>query len=342
MTNWQEITLISGLPFPSSPTALYNTEADTSSSTLLRSTHKAIASELKTGTIRELQDEVDLLHDHARNLDDDLQARTFALSDRDNKIYSLTEENQTLQIRLKKSEEDYLSRTTELESNLSNQNAKEKDMRSELQKTIQELNAAQNKNTTLTQQFESLQDNLRERAQTAKKHESNAIALVQTEARSRASVLEAKLQSVEIQLAKSEEREKEAMLAAQEARQEASSINQALHVNITNARRELTAQHRAEIDKKQLELDSARQDNTHLEDTNRNLTKQLNDADCRMKDIKHKLDGKTKECEGLQTELSEVSLSIGILNTCVYFSLPTISPYSMIDYQIKRDVGIRC
>ena len=92
MTNWQEIASISGLPFPSSPTALYNTAADDSSSTLLRSTHQAIASELKTGTIRELQDEVTLLHNHARNLDDDLQAHKFELSDRDNKIYNQSKE----------------------------------------------------------------------------------------------------------------------------------------------------------------------------------------------------------------------------------------------------------
>jgi predicted nucleic acid-binding Zn-ribbon protein len=223
---------------------------------------------------------------------------------------------------LQQTEQDLLARVAELESDLAGQKAAEETLRLEMQNTVQELHESRSKNEVLENRVVNLQDNLRETVEASKKRESNALAMAQTEAKHTATILESKLQSCEQQLAKAEEREAQALLQSQEARQDISNLHQSMTNNIASTRREMSAQHRVELDKINIELDASKQEITHLSDQlqeaknsfakqTEKSDKNLNDAECRIKDINNDLESKTEECERLQAELDEVIYEYG-------------------------------
>lgn len=379
---WQDISRSSGLPFSRSTSASLQTSDNARSSLvvdrqssgfdyatlgdgndecvnvsqlqhdLLRLTNHAIASELEVGNLRDrnrmLEEEIQCLEDRIKSNDEILQARALELSEKEESIQTLTKDK----IRLRQTEQDILARVAELESDLAGQKAEEETLRLEMQNTVQELLDSRSKNEVLENRVVDLQDNLRETVEASKKRESTALAIAQTEAKHTATILESKLQSCEQQLAKAEEREAQALLQSQEARQETSNLHQSMTNNIASTRREMSAQHRAELDKINIELDASKQEITHLSDQlqeAKNLlvkqteksAKNLNAAECRVKDINNDLESKTKECERLQAELDEVryDVDILILHISVYNLQHMICPslYSFIFNTVDQE-----
>ena len=355
---WQEISSISGLPFPRSPSlvdnnngALYtnsrgsrpqsattlhhlSTDNGTRSTTrsvaqlqsdLLRSTNHAISSEIKIGNLKDqiarYEHKIACQQQQSNELSENLQSCRNDLHHKDETISSLSRDNNTLKNSLEKTEKDLSSRIAELEHDLSSQRVIEETLRLDRQKTLQELDNTTKKNEALQKQVADLQDNLRETVEASKQREKRSLVEAQTKGINDMVVMEAKLQNVTQQLAKAEEREQQSSISAQEARQETSNLHQMHNNNINNLRRELSQQHKVEVDKIRLELDNAKQDITHLsaqlQESHNSLAKQsakatknLSDAENRIKDINHELESKSEQCERLEMELNEVRYRI--------------------------------
>ena len=377
---WQEISSISGLPFPRSPSlvdnnndALYNNSVIGSSrpqsattlhhlstgngsrptrsvaqlqSDLLRSTNHAISSEIKIGNLKDqitrYEHKIACQQQHSNELNESLQSCRLDLAHKDETMSSLSRDKDVLQNSLEKKEKDLSSRIAELEHDLSSQRVIEEKIRLERQETSQELDSTTKKNEALQKQVADLQDNLRETVEASKQREKNSLELAQTKSDNEMAIMEAKLQNVTQQLAKAEEREQQSSISAQEARQEISTLHQMHNNNITNLRRELSQQHKVEVDKVNMELDNAKQEITHqsaqLQEANNSMTKQsakatknLNDAENRIKDTKHELESKSGQCERLEMELNEVRhrIVVGYIHIVRNFiSLTCIFPVS--------------
>ena len=136
---WQEISSISGLPFPRSPSlvdnnndALYTPQSATTlhhlstdngnrssrsvaqlQSDLLRSTNHAIAKELQVGNLKDqisrYEHKVACQQQHSNELSERLQACRDDLANKDETIFSLSRDKDALQNSLEKREKDLSS-----------------------------------------------------------------------------------------------------------------------------------------------------------------------------------------------------------------------------------------
>lgn len=253
------------------------------------------------------------LQEHIRELVDQLNVNSDQLTDKDNNIYSLSKEVETLQ----RHEEDLLSRVKELDNELAIQKATEKHFGSEHSKTIKELDKSRSCNAEHEERIQNLQEHLKDTIQASKQRENDSIVVAQSEAKHDTAILEAKLQSMEQQLVKAEQREEQALIIAKEARHEALDIHQQMHTSIVSARKEMSALHYTEIERMNHELESAKQEivclSGQLQQGNILLAKKsekscqdLNEAECRIKDISHKLEDKSASCDRQHTELDQV------------------------------------
>lgn len=302
--------------------------------------------ELKIGNLNDQITKYD--HDmacqqqHVKDLNDTLQSCRNDLSLSADTIASLTRDKNALQNSLEKKEKDLSSRIAQLEHDLSSQRVNEETLRLDRQKTIQELDNTTKKNEALQKQVADLQDNLRDTVEASKQKEKSSLESAQKKSNNEMAVMEAKLQNVTQQLAKAEEREQKSSISAQEARQETSNLHQMHNNNIANLRRELSQQHKVEVDKISLELESAKQEITHqsaqLQDANNSMTKQsakatknLNDAENRIKDINHELESKSEQCERLEMELNEVRHRI-VVGTHISYATLFHSPVSFLSH----------
>jgi len=339
---WQEIERISGVPFPrgsqrqGSPgtdeylfdfanltQACYGHGGDVArlQRDLLVATNHATAAEIESGTERDrnrvLEEENALLREDLRELSDNLQARMLELNDKDAELDRASKVIESIQTDIQQAEDQLLSRSSALESDLSNQKAKEEQLRSEHSKAQQELDKLRLRNAVQEERIQHLQDNLRDTAQTSKQRENNATTIAHAEAKHKLQILDAKLQHANEQLLKAEERERHLSIRADEARQEALSTHQSMHSVIESVRKEMSALHSTDLEKLNTALESAKHQNANLtkqlheqrirlvNETDR-LTKSNAEAEKRIEKATHELEGQMARCRSLQTELDQV------------------------------------
>jgi chromosome segregation ATPase len=329
---WQEIELISGVPFPRGSqrrgsSGVYTNadedlEFDSANLTqachghgddvarlqrdLLVATNHATAAEIESGTERErnrvLEEENALLREDLRELTDNLQARMLELNDKDAELDRASKVIESIQTDIKQAEDQLLSRVSTLESDLSHQKAKEEQLRSEHSKALQELEKLRLRNTVQEERIQHLQDNLRDTAQTSKQRENNATIIAHAEAKHSLQILEAKLQNANEQLSKAEERERHLSIRADEARQEALSTHQNMHSVIESVRKEMSALHSIELEKLKIALESAKHQITNLtEQLHQQRIRLVNETDMLTKnnaETERRIEKATHELEG--------------------------------------------
>ena len=333
---WQEIERISGVPFrrslpqrrpETSPSGVEEEIADrtrSATSSLALDFHLAsisqateaevvrlqrdlLAVEIESGSERErnraLEEENANLEEHLRELSENLQAK-------ENEVNLLSNDFAFLQSKKKQAEEELIARVKGLENELAKQKTTEEELSLEQSTTLQELVRSRSRIATYEERIQHLQDNLNDTIQSSKQRESKAIATVQAEAKQNATILEAKLQSMNDQLLKAEEREQQASIRVEEARHEASCTHKTMYNIIANERKELKALHSADVERMNLELDSAKQGlieaNLRLAKQSEKSSKDLNDAENHIKEIKHELESQSALCEKLKGKLDQV------------------------------------
>jgi len=335
---WQEIERISGVPFrrslpqrsPSGVEELADrTRSATSSLALdfhlasisqateaevVRLQRDLLAVEIESCSERErnraLEEENASLEKHLRELSENLQARSQQLSNKENELNLLSNDFAFLQSKKKQAEEELIARLKGLENELAKQKKTEEKLRLEQSTTLQELEKSRSRIAVHEERIQHLQGNLNDTIQSSKQKESKAIATVQAEAKHNTTIFEAKLQSMNDQLLKAEEREQQASIRVEEARHEASCTQKTMYNIIANERKELKGLHIADVEKMNLELDSAKQGlkeaNLCLAKLSEKSSKDLNDAENRTKEIKHELGSQSALCEKLKGKLDQV------------------------------------
>jgi DNA repair exonuclease SbcCD ATPase subunit len=371
---WQEIERISGIPFrrtlpqrisANSPSGVDAELADRTTASLALDFHLAssisqateadvvrlqrdlLAVEVESGSERErnraLEEENANLEEHLRELSDNLQVRSEELSSKENEMNILSNNFVTLQNEKRRAEEELRARVKGLENELANQKKTDDELRVEQSSTLQELEKSLSRIAVYEERVQHLHSNLNDTIQTSKQRESKAIATVQAEAKQNTTILEAKLQSMNEQLLKAEEREQQASLRLEEARREASCTHKNMYNIIANERKELTASHSADVERMNLELDSAKkrlislseevqEANLRLAKQSEKSTRNLNDAENRMKEIKHELGSRSALCDKLQGELGQVRCIAytPLTQLDLYYSVDPISYYFSI------------
>ena len=277
-----------------------------------------LAVEIESGSERErnraLEEQNANYIEQLRELNEELQARSQELSDKEEKLRNLV----ILHDNKKQTEAELMARINGLENKLVFHEKAEEELRFEQSTTANELEKSRSRIAMYEERVHQLQGNLNDTIQLSKENESKAVARLQSEAKQNAAILEAKLQSTNDQLLKAEEREQQASLRVEEARREASCTLENMYKIISNERKELKALYIADVERINLELDSTKQRllslNEEIQEANRRLAKQsekstmnLNEAEIRMKEIKCKLGSQSALCEKLQGELGQVS-----------------------------------
>jgi hypothetical protein len=340
---WQEIERISGVPFrrslpqrrpETSPSGVEEEIADrtrSATSSLALDFHLAsisqateaevvrlqrdlLAVEIESGSERErnraLQEDNANLEKHLRELSDNLLARSQELSNKENELNLLSNDVAFFQSKKKQAEVELIARVKGLENELAKQKKTEEELRFEQSTTLQELEKSRSSIAMHEERIRHLQGNINDTLQSSKQRESKAIATVQADAKHNTTILEAKLQSMNDQLVKAEEREQQASIRVEEARLEASCTHKTMYNIIANERKEMKALHSADVERMNLELVSAKQGlieaNLRLAKLSEKSSQDLNDAENHTKEIKHELGSQSALCEKLKGKLDQV------------------------------------
>jgi hypothetical protein len=340
---WQEIERISGVPFrrslpqrrpETSPSGVEEEIADrtrSATSSLALDFHLAsisqateaevvrlqrdlLAVEIESGSERErnraLQEDNANLEKHLRELSDNLLARSQELSNKENELNLLSNDVAFFQSKKKQAEVELIARVKGLENELAKQKKTEEELRFEQSTTLQELEKSRSSIAMHEERIRHLQGNINDTLQSSKQRESKAIATVQADAKHNTTILEAKLQSMNDQLVKAEEREQQASIRVEEARLEASCTHKTMYNIIANERKEMKALHSADVERMNLELVSAKQGlieaNLRLAKLSEKSSEDLNDAENHTKEIKHELGSQSALCEKLKGKLDQV------------------------------------
>ena len=337
---WQEIERISGVPFPRGShrnlddNIEFNFANITNASQckkvdvirlqrdLLVATNHANAAEIESGSERErnriLEEENTNLRAELQQLSDNLQSRMLELDEKNIELNRTSNIIESLQTNMKHVEEKMISRASSLEIDLANQMAKEEVLRSEHSKAVQEVEKLRLRNAVQEERIQHLHENLRETTQASKQKEHNANTIAHAEAKHSLEMLEARLQHLNEQLLKAEDRERQASSRADEARQQALNTHEHLHIVVEKVREEkLSALHNADMEKLNNELQSSKhqitilteqlheQHNRLVNDTDR-LAKINAESEKRIEKATHELEDQISHCKSLQVELDQV------------------------------------
>mmetsp|Transcript_9882 Transcript_9882/g.17308 ORF Transcript_9882/g.17308 Transcript_9882/m.17308 type:complete len:260 (-) Transcript_9882:16-795(-) len=235
-----------------------------------------------------------------------LQDNVHTLAAKDVQLDQSSKEIETLQIRLKKTEEKLLSRAKELENELTKQKSTEESVRSNYTNALHDLDES-------NARVEKLKCDLSNTIQASKQRERNSIEQIRAETKHDTAVLEAKLAAVIAYQEKAENRERQASILAQEAREDRNEIVAKMNDNVESARKHMSAMHITEIKQMNAQLDCAKHENANLLEQIQRLTQQLlestknmNDAEMRVKEMNFKLEEKAEQCNMLQREIEQV------------------------------------
>ena len=339
---WQEIERISGVPFPRGShrklddniefnfanitnASQCKNEVDVIrlQSDLLVATNHANAAEIESGSERErnriLEEENTNLRAELQQLSDNLQSRMLELDEKNIELNRTSNIIESLQTNMKHVEEKMISRASSLEIDLANQMAKEEVLRSEHSKAVQEVEKLRLRNAVQEERIQHLHENLRETTQASKQKEHNAETIAHAEAKHSLQMLEAKLQHINEQLLKAEDRERQASTRADEARQQALNTHEHLHIVVEKVREEMSALHTADMEKLNNELKSSKhqitilteqlheQHNRLVNDTDR-FAKNNAESEKLIEEAARELEDQISHCKRLQTELDQVRI----------------------------------
>lgn len=285
----------------------------------------AAAAEIETGSERErnkaLEEENAMLREDLRDLNSDLQARILESDKKDIELDRISQVVESLQANLKEAEEKMQSLVSTLESEMFKHKAKEEQLRSEHCKAMQELVNLRLRNAVQEERLQHLQENLRDMAQASKQRETTATTIAHAEKKHSLQILEARLQYSNEQLSKSEERERQSSIRADEARQESLRMHEHMNHVVENVRKEMSAIKNADLEQVNVALESAKHQITilterlqeqHIQsvsDTDR-FTKSKEEVEKRVENAIVELEGQKALCKSLQTELDTVRNSV--------------------------------